>query len=74
MVESTNNKSVTIKLVLQSDPGVYTEVQIPRDLEPPCKMTALMYARDHLLQMIGLKNYELIFGEELLTNEEKILR
>ena len=73
MVESTN-KSVTIKLVLESDPDIYTQVQIPRDLEPPCKMTALLYARDHLLETIQLKNYALIFGDDLKTDEEKILR
>ena len=37
-------------------------------------MTALLYARDHLLQSIELKNYELIFGDDLKTDEEKILR
>ena len=33
-----------------------------------------MYARDHLLETIQLKNYELIFGDDLKTDEEKILR
>ena len=79
MVESSqplvSNKTVKIKIALQSDPdNIWTELEIPRDLEPPRKMTALLYAKDHLCEMIGLKNYLLMFGDELEVNEEKILR
>ena len=59
---STANKSYRIRLSLMADPeNCYTELELPRDLKPPQKMTALLYARDHLREVAGLKEVALMF-------------
>lgn len=76
MVESfaSMNKKFKITILLGTDPECFTEIEIPRDLDPSYKMTALLYARDHLLQQVGLKEYQLMFDNVQPITEEKVLR
>ena len=42
-------------------------------LQPPHRMTSLLFAIDYLKEMTGLTEITLMFDEEMPTNEEEIL-
>lgn len=70
MVESNKH---TIRLQLE-DNSVSVELALEETVEPKTQMTALLYAKDFLAGILGLKVVQLMFDAENPTNEEEILQ